>query len=88
MKIITMAAQCDLDLERAFRRHGILFYMTKPIAPVLVLERVTHLMRPKSATEHGLNTFPGKEGARVVRHPAVADLRSSAEVGGLVKPHA
>ena len=36
MKIITMAAQCDLDLERAIRRHGILFYMTKPIAPVLV----------------------------------------------------
>jgi DNA-binding NtrC family response regulator len=62
MKIITMAAQCNLDLERAIRRHGILFYMTKPIAPVLVRELVTHLMRSKSATEHGLNTFPGKGG--------------------------
>jgi DNA-binding response OmpR family regulator len=75
MKIITMAAQCDLDLERAFRRHGILFYMTKPIAPVLVLERVTHLMRPKSATEHGLNTFPGKEGG--ARRPASGRRRPS-----------
>jgi len=68
MKIITMAAQCDLDLERAIRRHGILFYMTKPIAPVLVRELVTHLMRSKSTAEHSLNTFPEK--AKRVRHPA------------------
>ncbi len=68
MKIITMAAQCDLDLERAIRRHGILFYMTKPIAPVLVRELVTHLMRSKSTTEHGLNSFPEK--AERGRRPA------------------
>jgi DNA-binding NtrC family response regulator len=68
MKIITMAAQCDLDLERAIRRHGILFYMTKPIAPVLVRELVTHLMRSKSETERGLNTFPEKGGGE--RRPA------------------
>jgi hypothetical protein len=70
-----MAAQCDLDLERAIRRHGILFYMTKPVAPALVRERVTHLMRPKSATEHGLNTFQGKEGGE--RRPASGRRRPS-----------
>jgi hypothetical protein len=49
MKIVTMASQCSRDLERIIRRHGILFYMTKPVAPSLVRELVLHLMKPKGS---------------------------------------
>jgi len=47
MKIITLAAASDRDLERAVRRHGILYFMTKPVAPSLVRELVIHLLKPK-----------------------------------------
>ena len=50
-KIITLAAVCDRDLERAIRRHGILFYMTKPVAPSLLRELMTHLSKPKPPPE-------------------------------------
>jgi CheY-like chemotaxis protein len=46
-KIITLAADCNRDLERAMRRHGILFYMTKPVAPSLLRELMAHLSKPK-----------------------------------------
>jgi CheY-like chemotaxis protein len=61
MKIITLAAQCDRDLERVIRRHGILFYMTMPVAPNLVRELATHLMKSKGAAEPGLIPTPQTE---------------------------
>ena len=51
MKIITMALQCDRDLERSIRRHGVLFYMTKPISPSLIRELAAHLIKSKRSVE-------------------------------------
>ncbi len=58
MKIITMAAQCDRDLERVIRRHGILFYMTKPVSPSLIRDLAAHLIKSKRPAEPAPNPAP------------------------------
>ena len=51
VKIITIAAHCDRDLERAIRRHGVLFYMTKPVSPSLIRELAAHLIKSMPTAE-------------------------------------
>jgi two-component system NtrC family response regulator/two-component system response regulator HydG len=56
VKIITIAAHCNRDLERAIRRHGVLFYMTKPVSPSLIRELAAHLIKSIPAAEAVPNT--------------------------------
>ncbi len=65
VKIITIAAQCDRDLERAIRRHGVLFYMTKPVTLSLVRELTTHLLKSMPTAEPA----PGSKPADRNRNP-------------------
>jgi two-component system NtrC family response regulator/two-component system response regulator HydG len=65
VKIISIAAQCDRDLERVIRRHGVLFYMTKPVSPNLIRELATHLLKSMPTAE----TAPGSKPANRNRNP-------------------
>ncbi len=48
--IVAMAGETSRDLEHRIRRHGIVCYLTKPVASGLIREVVDHLRRRK--TEH------------------------------------
>jgi DNA-binding response OmpR family regulator len=65
VKIITMAAQCDRDLERAVRRRGVLFYMTKPVSPSLIRELAAHLLKSMPTAE----PVPGSKPTDRTRDP-------------------